>query len=219
MRPFTLPYLTMEQLLKLRSFAMVRRPASGWLKCLMVLVTPMIGFTAPASQAQSLTDFLRNSNLDALAKSNKILNLAAQSSNKSAQGDVNAFDDFFLVNGPGRLLVNFDKALQVKGQKNIPRRIGVAVYSNHEISADLQDGFEKVKQKYTLGSAPVSFVVIYKTLNMNPQLVYDYAIQRPPSKRCQEYLYIPQTQDFEKGGMTTCKWTLQFFKKLSGAVR
>jgi hypothetical protein len=118
---------------------------------LMALGSIMVGFTATALQAQSLSDFFRNANLDSLAQSNKILNLAAQSLNKSAQGDVNAFDDFFLVNGPGTLVVNFDKALQIRGQKYIPRRIGVAVYSNHEISADLQNGFEKSKTEVFVG--------------------------------------------------------------------
>ena len=78
---------------------------------------------APAS-AQSLTQFLQSANLDPLAQSPKILNLEAQSSSKTAQADVNAFDDFFLINGPGKLVVNFDKQLQNKGEVPIRGWIG-----------------------------------------------------------------------------------------------
>lgn len=179
-----------------------------------VLITcaAAILFAMTAARAQSLTDFLKNANLSSLAQGNEVLNLAAQSADKSPQADVNAFDDFFLINASGNLIVNFDRALQIKGQKNIPRWIGVAVYSNHDISADLQAGFEKVKQKFSLAHAKASHVVIYKTLNMNLFTVYDYAVTLAPNDtRCQEYLYVPQTEDFQKGLMTNCTWTLQLF--------
>ena len=81
---------------------------------------------APAS-AQSLTQFLQSANLDPLAQSPKVLNLEAQSSSKTAQADVNAFDDFFLINGPGKLVVDIlDKQLQKKGDVPIRGWIGVA---------------------------------------------------------------------------------------------
>lgn len=167
---------------------------------------------APAS-AQSLTDFFKNSNLDPLAQSPRILDLEGQSTTKKAQGDVNAFDDFFLINGPGKLVVNFDKSLQNKGQVTIPGWIGVAQYSNHDISADLQDGFKQVAAHFKLANAQAAHVVVYKTLNTQ-QLVYDYAVQpTPTAQRCQEYLFTPASGGFQRGLMTSCFWTLQGFRR------
>jgi len=168
--------------------------------------------TAPA-QAQSLTDFFRSANLDPLAKGPTVLNLEAQSSSKTPQTDVNAFDDYFLIAGdcqrPPAFVVNFDRQLQNKGQKTIGCWIGVAQYSNHQISVDLQDGFDKVIANYhmPLGTR-AAHVVIYKTLNTG-QLVYDYAI--PRGARCQEYLYTPASGGFQLGMSTGCYWTLQGF--------
>ena len=169
--------------------------------------------TAPA-QAQSLTDFFRSANLDPLAKGSTVLNLEAQSSSKTPQSDVNVFDDYFLIAGdcqrPPASVVNFDRQLQNKGEKTIGCWIGVAQYSNHAISADLQDGFQKVIANYKMPNAKAAHVAIYKTLNTG-QLVYDYAI--PRGARCQEYLYVPATGDFQLGMSTSCYWTVQGFKR------
>ena len=161
------------------------------------------------AKAQSLTDFFKNANLDSLAQSPRVLNLTGQSASGTAQADVNAYDDFFLINGPGKLMVNFDKQLQNKGQVALPGWIGVAQYSNHDISADLQDGFEKVKQRYRMPSAKAGHVTVYKTINTQ-QLVYDYAVQQKAgSSTCQEYLYTPQTGGFEVGMRVNCSVTLR----------
>lgn len=168
--------------------------------------------SAPAS-AQSLTDFFTNANLNALAQTPQVLNLEAQSANKTAQSDVNVFDDFFLINGTGKLVVNFDKALQNKGQIAIQGWIGVARFSNHDISADLQDGFTQVASHFHIANAKAAHVVVYKTLNTQ-QLVYDYASQAAPTaQRCQEYLFTPETKGFARGRMTNCFWMLQGFKR------
>jgi len=169
--------------------------------------------TAPA-QAQSLTDFFKNANLDPLAKAPTVLDLEAQSASKTPQSNVNVFDDYFLIAGdcqrPPASVVNFDRQLQNKGEKTIGCWIGVAQYSNHQISADLQDGFDKVIANYhmPLGTR-AAHVVIYKTLNTG-QLVYDYAI--PRGSRCQEYLYVPATGGFQLGMSTSCYWTLKGFR-------
>lgn len=163
---------------------------------------------APA-RAQSLTDFFRGANLDPLAQSPTVLNLEAQSTSKTPQADVNVFDDYFLINGPGKLMVNFDRSLQNKGQVPLPGWMGVARYSNHDISADLQDGFQKVIAHYKMPGAKAAHVAIYKTLN-TAQLVYDYAI--PRGARCQEYLFTPATGGFQLGLQTNCYWTLAGFR-------
>jgi hypothetical protein len=165
---------------------------------------------APAS-AQNLTTFLGGSNLEPLAQSPLILNLEAQTTSKVAQPNVNAFNDFFLINGPGRLVVNFNGALQNKGQVKIPGWIGVAQYTNHEIWFDLQFGFELVKARFGIPNAMAAHVVIYQTLNTG-QLVYDYAVQpSPSSNRCQEYLFTPIVMGFQQGLPTSCYWTLGGF--------
>lgn len=167
---------------------------------------------APAS-AQSLTDFFKTANLDPLAQSPVVLNLEAQSTSKTAQSDLNAFDDFFLINGPGKLVVNFDKSLQSKGQVTTPGWIGVARYSNHDITADLQNGLQQVLTHYKMPNAKAANVVIYKTINTE-QLVYDYSIQPvPTAQRCQEYLFTPVNHGFQRGMMSNCFWTLEGFKR------
>jgi hypothetical protein len=94
--------------------------------------------------------------------------------------------------------------LQNKGQVNLPGWIGVAQYSNHDISADIQDGFEKVKARYHMPAANAGHVTVYKTLNTG-QLVYDYAVQRTSgAARCQEYLFTPATGGFQLGLQTAC---------------
>ena len=161
---------------------------------------------APAS-AQSLTFFFNTAYLDPLAQSPLLLNLTAQSSSKVAQADVNAFDDYFLINGPGKLRVNFNAMLQNKGQVALPGWIGVARYSNHEILYDLQVGFQQVKANYNMPNARAGRVTIYKTLNTG-QLVYDYAVQISPTL-CQEYLFTPITQGFQLGYRVSCFQTLR----------
>jgi len=180
-------------------------------KALLLGVVAATLAIAPAS-AQSLTQFFQSANLDPLAHSPMLLNLEAQSASKTAQPDVNAFDDFFLINGPGKLVVNFDKQLQNKGDVPLPGWIGVAQYSNHAITADLQEGFEKVKAHYKMPNAKAGHVTVYKTLNTG-QLVYDYAVQRTPgAPSCQEYLFTPSTGGFQLGMQTGCYWSLQNFR-------
>jgi hypothetical protein len=178
------------------------------MRALLLAATAATLAFAPAN-AQSLTSFFRGANLDSLAQSPTVLNLTAQSATKMAGGDVNAFNDFFLINGPGKLMVNFDGQLQNKGQVNLPGWIGVLQYSNHDISADIQEGFEKVKARYHMPGAKAGHVTVYMTINTH-QLVYDYAIQRTPgAARCQEYLFTPATGGFQLGLQTACFTTLR----------
>jgi hypothetical protein len=162
-------------------------------KALLFGVAASVLVAAPAS-AQSLTFFFNSAYLDPLAQSPLVLNLTAQTANKVAQADAKAFNDYFLINGPGRLMVNFDRQLQNKGQVPLPGWIGVAQYSNHEIFYDLQDGFQRMKANYNMPNARAGHVTIYKTLNTG-QLLYDYAVQISPTL-CQEYLFTPFTGGF-----------------------
>jgi hypothetical protein len=174
--------------------------------------------TAPAS-AQSLTDFFRNANLDPLAKSSTIRILVAQSTSKTAQPDVNAFDDFFLINGPGKLVVNFDRNLNNKGEVPLRGWLGQNPYSNHDISADLQDGFAKVIAYFKLANGMAANVAAYKTSN-TVQIVYDYSVPLTPAANlCQEYLYTPVTGGFQKGMQTGCFWSLKNFHPHTSAGR
>lgn len=175
-------------------------------KILLSVITASVLATAPA-KAQSLTFFFLTAYLDPLAQSPLLLNLSAQPSSRVAQADVNAFDDFYLINGPGKLRVHFDHDLQNKGQVSLPGWIGVAQYSNHEIFYDLQYGFQQVKANYNIPNARAGRVTIYKTLNTG-QLVYDYAVQLTAT-RCQEYLFTPITGGFQKGFVVNCFQTLR----------
>lgn len=170
---------------------------------------------APAS-AQNLTLFFHTANLQPLAQTPTILNLEAQSLSKTAQPDVNAFNDFFLINGNGKLVVNFNGALRSKGQVRIPGWIGVAQYYNDEIDFDLQWGFDLVKARFGLGDAKAAHVVVYQTINTN-QLVYDYAVESRPGS-CQEYLFTPIVMGFQQGLVTRCYWTLQGFGPRASAA-
>jgi hypothetical protein len=165
---------------------------------------------APA-KAQSLTFFFNTAFLDPLAKSPLLLNLTAQSANKVAQADVNAFNEFYLINGIGKLKVRFNGQLQNLGQVALPGWIGVAQCSNHEILYDLQMGFQQVKVNYNIPNARAGRVTIYKTLNTG-QIVYDYAVQISPTL-CQEYLFTPLTQGFQLGFRVNC------FMSLGGGLR
>ena len=160
---------------------------------------------APA-RAQSLTLFFNSSNLDPIARSPQVRILAGQSSQKIPQADLNAFDDFFLINGPGKREVNFNGQLQVKGQKPLPYWAGNTGYSNHDIVYDLQLGFALVKAKYNLPNARAGNVTVYKTLNTK-QIVYSYAVSLTPSL-CQQYLFTPATSDTQVGMRASCYWSL-----------
>ena len=171
--------------------------------------------SAAPARAQSLTTFFNTSWLYPLAQTPLVMNLVAQSSRRVALSDVNAFDDFFLINGDGKLRVNFNSALQNKGQVTMPGWVGAAPYLNHEIIYDLQAGFERVKANYRMPAARVGHVVVYKNVQ-NSQLVYDYAVQIGP-RLCQEYLFTPQTGGFQLGMRVGCFQTLgQARRSLAG---
>ena len=179
-------------------------------KTLFYGIVAAILAAAPAN-AQSLTGFFGGSNLEPLANGPLVRNLEAQSQNRVPQPNVNAFDDYFLINGTGRLVVNFNGALQIKGLVPISTWIGVAPYSNHEIWFDIQAGFDIVKQHYNMPNAAAGHVVVYKTVNTQ-QLVYDYAVALQTG-RCQEYLFTPATFGFQMGLMTRCHWSLSDFRR------
>jgi len=160
---------------------------------------------APA-HAQSLTFFFNTTNLEPLAQSPQLRILAGQSSNKIPQADVNAFDDFFLINGPGKLEVNFNGQLQNKGQKPLPYWAGNTAYSNHEILYDLQAGFSQVKAKYNIPNARAGNVTVYKTL-LTKQIVYSYAVSLSRTI-CQQYLFTPATGGLQIGMRAGCFWSL-----------
>jgi len=173
---------------------------------------------APAHAQFNLTWFYQRADLAPLAQTPTVLNLVAQSSTRTPQADVNAYDNFFLINGVGRLVVNFDKNLQNKGQVRIPGWIGVARYSNNEILADIQWGFIFVKAKYHMPNALAARVVVYKTLNTQ-QLVYDYVVQRGAPTSCQEYLFTPATGAVQLGMRTSCYFSLPGARTRSSAGR
>ncbi|UYO47976.1 hypothetical protein KQX64_18695 [Rhodopseudomonas palustris] len=155
----------------------------------------------------ALTIFFRTADLEPLSQSHFVLNLAAQSSAKIPQDNVNLFDDFYLINGqwsgsPNSLIVHFNGVLQNLGQRQTPPWIGVAQFSNHAITYDIQAGFQQVKAKYGMPNARAAGVVVYRTLNTG-LLVYDYRI---PVKggRCQEYLFTPDSGGFQLGMQGGC---------------
>lgn len=160
---------------------------------------------APA-RSQSLTVFFNTANLDPLAQSPQLRILAGQSSNKIPQADVNVFDDFFLINGPGKLEVNFNGQLQNKGQKSLPYWAGNTAYYNHEILYDLQAGFSLVKAKFNIPNARAGNVTVYKAL-FTKQIVYSYAVSLPRNI-CQQYLFTPATGGLQIGMRASCFWSL-----------
>ena len=162
--------------------------------------------TAAPVHAQSLTSFFSTSFLYPLAQTPLVMNLTAQSSRRIALANVNAFDDFFLINGDGKLRVRFNGQLQNLGQVTMPGWVGAAPYLNHEIIYDLQAGFERVKANYKMPNARVGHVTVYKNVQ-NSQLVYDYAVQIGP-RVCQEYLFTPITGGFQLGMRVGCFQTL-----------
>lgn len=183
-------------------------------KALLLGIAASFLAIAPAS-AQSLTFFFNTSWLYPLAQSPLILNLSAQSSSKIAQADVNAFNDFYLINGPGKLRLHFNHQLQNLGQVPLPGWIGVAQYSNHDIFYDLQAGFERVKANYHMPNARAGSVTVYKTLNTG-QLVYDYAVLVQPPNICREYLFTPATGGFQLGFQVNCFKSLGSVRSMAG---
>lgn len=174
-------------------------------KAFMLGVVALVMAAAPA-RAQNLTLFFNTSPLYPLAQTPEVMNLVAQSSRRVALADVNAFDDFFLINGVGKLRVHFNGQLQNLGQVPLPGWVGAGPYFNYEIVADLQSGFERVKENYRIPGARAGHVVVYKNVQ-NAQLVYDYAVQIGP-RTCQEYLYTPLTGGFQLGMRVGCFQTL-----------
>jgi hypothetical protein len=171
-----------------------------WLAAMALLLT-----AAPA-RAQSLTLFFNNANLVPVAKSPLLHILAAQPSSKMPQADVNAFDDFYLINGPGKLKVHFNAQLRNLGVKFLPYWAGNTPYSNHDIVFDLQVGFTLVKAHFNIPNALAGNVTVYKTINTN-EIVYSYAVSVSPSL-CRQYLFTPSTGGFQRGVQASCYWSL-----------
>jgi hypothetical protein len=171
-----------------------------WLVALALLLT-----AAPA-RAQSLTLFFNNANLVPLAKSPQLRILAGQPANKMPQADVNAFDDFYLINGPGKLKVHFNAQLRNLGMKALPYWAGNSPYSNHDIFFDLQVGFTLVKAHFNIPNALAGNVTVYKTTNTN-EIVYSYAVSVSRTV-CQQYLFTPATGGFQRGMQASCYWSL-----------
>ena len=180
------------------------------MKNVPLAICAVLALTVAGARAETLTQFLSGINLTPLAKGPMVLNLEAQSTTKTPQDDVNKFDDFFLINGMGKFVVNFDHALANKGQVAIPGWMGVAPYINHAITADIQDGWTAVKAHFKL-TMGLGHVTVYRTLNTG-QLVYDYAVlTSPDAASCQEYLYTPARMTFQKGLVAGCYWVLEQF--------
>jgi hypothetical protein len=171
-----------------------------WLAAMALLL-----IAAPA-RAQSLTLFFNNANLVPLAKSPQLRILAAQPANKMPQADVNAFDDFYLINGPGKLKVHFNGQLRNLGMKALPYWAGNTPYSNHDIFFDLQVGFGLVKTHFNIPNALAGNVTVYKTTNTN-EIVYSYAVSLSRTV-CQQYLFTPATGGFQRGMQASCYWSL-----------
>lgn len=170
-------------------------------KALLLGLTVAFLAATPAS-AQSLTSFFNSAPLATLAQSQTILTLTAQSVSKVARADVNAFDDYSLINGPGTLRVHFNRQLQNLGQVSMKGWYGVAPYSNNDIVYDLQLGFDRVKAAYNMPAARAGNVTVYKTVNTG-QIVYDYAVLKTATT-CREYLFTPATGGIQLGFMVNC---------------
>jgi hypothetical protein len=128
--------------------------------CIASLIILAAVFGTTFVRAQSLTAFLRDVDLFPLAQGGTVDYLEAQSTSETADTDIDSFNDFFLVSGTGKLIVNFDRELRTKGEKVIEQRHAYD-YSNHDIPVDLKVGFSKIKQYFSLGNVAVSNVVIY----------------------------------------------------------
>lgn len=159
---------------------------------------------ATPARAQWLTLFLKTADLDLLAHGPLIRIVAAQSSSKVPQADVNAFDDFYLINGTGKLRVHFNGQLQNKGQKPLQGWLGNIPYSNHDIYYDLQAAFVLVKANFNMPNARAGNVAVYKTVNTR-QIVYSYAVSLSPTV-CRQYLFTPATGNMQLGLPASCYW-------------
>lgn len=172
---------------------------------ILLAAAAAVALTAGTAEAQSfsLTDFFKTSNLQPLSGTPMLLNLGAETRNRTFEQDVNSFDDFMLIDGTGKKRVGFNRQLVNQGTMTLGGWMGVAQFDNHAISSDLQAGWQAVKAKYSLTNG-VAHVIVYKTLNTS-QLVYDYAVQLGSSgMNCQEYLYTPATHGFQTGMQTGC---------------
>lgn len=175
------------------------------------LAVSLLALGAASAKAETLTAFFSTSDLTKIAGTTDVLDLAAQNAAKTGSQDVNTFDDFYLINGTGQLVVNFDHSLKVKGQAKIPGWLGPALMSNKEITADIQDGWLVVKKAFGL-SGPVANITVYKTLNTS-QVVYCYtALPADSNNMCMQYLYTPATKKTEPGMKATCYWDLKDFE-------
>jgi hypothetical protein len=186
------------------------------MKQALLVACATIAVSMAAAQGETLTQFFSTSDLTALSQGPNVMNLAAQSLKKKPVADLNTFDDFFLINGTGTLVVNFDHALKNKGEVKIPGWVGAAAYSNHDIKTDLTAGFQAVMKAYA-PKGMLANLVVYKTLNTS-QMVYDYAFTIPGSQSCQEYLYVPALGSTELGMTKGCYWKLKDFTGKAGSA-
>lgn len=175
------------------------------------LAVSLLALGAGSAKSETLTTFFRTSDLTKIAHTGQVRDLAAQNLSKTGSQDVNSFDDFYLINGAGQLVVNFDHSLNVKGQVKIPMWLGPGQMSNKEISADIQAGWLIVKKAFGL-SGPVANVAVYRTLNTS-QIVYCYtALPADANNMCMQYLYTPATKKTELGMKAGCYWDLKNFE-------
>jgi hypothetical protein len=174
----------------------------------------MILSVVASSHADPLRDFLSSPGVASVAGGDKVLILEAQSASNIPAADVNWFDDFFLINASGTLVVNFDRAYFIKGQKKIQRWLGPEIFSNTAIPPiDLQEGFNEVRQHFALGAANAAHVSIFQPLVPNSSIIFDYVIAADNTgSTCREFLYITASKSFQTGSSATkCQWTLQQF--------
>ncbi|MCP4129374.1 MAG: hypothetical protein GY754_00015 [bacterium] len=158
--------------------------------------------TSCTRKKESLTKFFHDSDFSQISKTKTNRLLVAQKVSKTGSDDVNNFNDFFLINGMGELLVNFDHALKVKGEVKMPGWLGPANLDNKNIKDDIQDGWQAVKKAFSI-SGPVTNVGVYKTLNTN-QIVYCYTVLPSKNDMCMQYLYTPATKKSEVGMWARC---------------
>ena len=98
--------------------------------------------------------------------------------------------------------MHFNRQLQNLGQLSLRHWVGVAQYSNSDMTYDLQSGFDQVKTAYKMPAARAGHVTVYKTINTG-QLVYDYAVQKTKTM-CREYLFTPATGGIQFGFVVPC---------------
>ncbi len=162
-----------------------------------------------AAQAQTLTQFFRNSDFTPLVQSKHVRILVAQSATGQGVSDVNLFDNFFTMNADGTLVVNFDKNLKNLGQKSIPGWDGQIPYDNHTIKDDIQSSYSVVKNKYSI-TGLIAGVAVY-VAESSHYMIYVYSIPVTPGKYelCQQYLFITNTGGAQPGMKAPCLWSLK----------